>query len=135
MNVILAYSPQAKGRAERANRTLQDRLIKMLRHKKINTIEEANQLLENFMVEHNQLFFIKPSGQVNAHRPLDGTSLDHVLCIREERTLTTNNIVQFKNNFYQISSQDKKIHFYKGAKIEVRQMISGELAAFLRQKW
>jgi hypothetical protein len=45
VKVILAYSPQAKGRVERANRTLQDRLIKMLRTKGASTREEANQLL------------------------------------------------------------------------------------------
>ena len=132
--IILAYSPEAKGRVERANRTLRDRLVKMLRMKKASTIEEANQLLEEFRLEHNQRFSIKPSEQLNAHRPLDGISLDHVLCIRETRTLTKNNFVQFRTNFYQISSQDKKIQLHKQAKIEIRQLLNGEIAAFFKEK-
>ena len=66
---------------------------------------------------------------MNAHR-----SLDYVLCIRETRTLTKNDVFQFRNNFYQISSQDKKIQFYKGARIEIRQLLNGEIAAFFKGK-
>jgi hypothetical protein len=47
VNIIYAHSPEAKGRVERSNKTLQDRLVKEMRLKNIKTIEEANEYLEN----------------------------------------------------------------------------------------
>ena len=102
--LILALSPQAKGRVERVNRTLQDRLVKRLRIRGIDTIEEANKMLEEYRREHNEFFSKRPSEQIDAHRPLEGLSLDHVLCIRKTRTLYKDFVVQFENNFYRISS-------------------------------
>lgn len=54
--LICANSPQAKGRVERSNRVLQDRLVKELRLNSISTIEEANAFLPSFMEKHNQRF-------------------------------------------------------------------------------
>ena len=53
-------------------------------------------------------------------------------CIRETRTLSKDYIVQFKNNFYKISSQDEKTHLFKGAKIEIRQLMNGNVIAFFK---
>lgn len=69
IELILALSPQAKGRVERANRTLQDRLVKELRLKGISSIEEGNAMLEEYRQNYNKLFSKKPSEQANAHRP------------------------------------------------------------------
>lgn len=110
--LILARSPQAKGRVERANRTLQDRLVKELRLRKISTIQEANMMLEEFREEFNRMVAKKPNEQGNAHRALDGISLEHVLTIRKVRTLTKDFTIQFNNMFYQISTQDNKTHLY-----------------------
>jgi hypothetical protein len=68
---ILARSPQAKGRVERLNQTLQDRLIKEMRLRNISTIDEANRYLPKFIEEFNEKFSKKPRGQFDAHRPLD----------------------------------------------------------------
>lgn len=128
--LILALSPQAKGRVERANRTLQDRLVKELRLRGISTIQEANAMLDEYREEYNKIFSKKPSEQVNAHRPLEGICLEHVLCTRETRTLLKDFIVQFRNTFYTISSQEKRIHLYKGGKVEIRELLTGEIIAF-----
>lgn len=127
--LILANSPQAKGRVERANRTLQDRLVKELRLREIKTIKEANEMIEEFREKYNKHFSKRPSEQMDAHRPLDGTSLDKILCIRDTRTLSKDRTVQFENNFYQISLQAEKVHLFKGAKIEIRQCLNGEIVA------
>jgi len=60
--LILALSPQAKGRVERANRTLQDRLVKELRLRGISTIDEANLMIEEYRKRYNQLF---PKNRMN----------------------------------------------------------------------
>lgn len=130
--LILAKSPEAKGRVERANKTLQDRLIKYLRIKGITTIEEANAILEEYRVEHNQLFSKKTDRHENAHRSLEGILLENVLCIRQERTLSNDQVVQFKNTFYRITSQSKKVSLFKKAKIEIRTLINGSNRAFFK---
>jgi predicted DNA-binding protein (UPF0251 family) len=60
IEAIYANTPQAKGRVERANKTLQDRLVKELRLQDISTIEEANQYLPDFMKQYNQRFAVEP---------------------------------------------------------------------------
>lgn len=128
--LLLARSPQAKGRVERANRTLQDRLVKMLRVKGVNHIEEANEVLEEYRKEHNRLFSKKPSEQSNAHRSLEGICLENIMTIRETRTLCKDFTVQFENRFYKISSQDHKVKLFKGGKIEIRKQLNGKRIAF-----
>ena len=113
--LILANSPQAKGRVERTNRTLQDRLVKLMRLKGVKSIEEANEILEEYRQEHNQLFSKKPAEQMDAHRPLEGINLEYVLSIREKRILDKNYTVQFRNTHYQISAQDPNTHLYNKA--------------------
>lgn len=67
IKVICAKTPQAKGRVERANRTLQDRLVKELRLKNISTIESANTFLEEYRIEHNRKFSRIPANHEDAH--------------------------------------------------------------------
>lgn len=128
--LILARSPQAKGRVERANRTLQDRLVKMLRIRGVNTIEQANDVLEEYRQEHNRYFSKKPDEHRNAHRPLDGICLKDVLSIREIRTLDKDFVVQFENTFYQISAQPHRVKLYKRGKVEIRKQLDGSQKAF-----
>jgi len=134
VELILANSPQAKGRVERANRTLQDRLVKYLRYKNICSIEEANKVLEEFRREYNFKFSKKPSEQCNAHRLLDGFSVESVLSTRATRILSKDNTIQFENTFYQIISQDPKIRLYKGGKIEIRTHLDGKQEALFGKK-
>jgi hypothetical protein len=102
INSILANSPQAKGRVERANRTLQDRLIKEMRLLKISTIEEANAYADRFVEIFNQKFSKEPASLFDAHRPL-GTQADltRILSRYDERTLSKDAVFQFHNKFLQ----------------------------------
>ena len=78
--LIFANSPQAKGRVENVNGTLQDRLTKELRLKGINSIEEANRFLPEFMASYNQKFSVVPKSAFDAHRPLlPSENLDEIL--------------------------------------------------------
>ena len=70
IELILAKSPQAKGRVERVNKTLQDRLVKEMRLNNINNIEQANIYLETFRADFNKRFAKAPINEDNAHREL-----------------------------------------------------------------
>ena len=117
---ILANSPQAKGRVERINRTLQDRLIKEMRLKGINTIEAANEYVDKFIEIFNRQFSKEPASQFDAHRPLEmEVDLTRVLSRYEERTLTKDAVFQFHNTFYKIVEVPENT-MLRGKKIEVR---------------
>jgi len=70
IEVICAHSPQAKGRVERANKTLQDRLVKEMRLLGISDIEAANTYLPTFMEDHNNRFAVDAQSSENAHRKM-----------------------------------------------------------------
>src|SRR5271157_4426048 len=87
---IHALTPQAKGRVERANQTLQDRLVKEMRLRGIATMAEAEAYLPEFMVAWNLKFAVDPRDDASAHRPWKGSAadLDAALARREERVLS-----------------------------------------------
>ena len=88
--------------------------------------------MEEYRIEHNQLFSKKTDRHENAHRSLEGILLENVLCIRQERTLSNDHVVQFKNTFYRINSQSKKFGLFKKAKIEIRTLIDESNRAFFK---
>ena len=129
---ITARTPQAKGRVERANQTLQDRLIKEMRLKKISTIEEANQFCQEYIQIYNKKFSKEPASTFDAHRPLE-TDLSRILCRYEERTLTNNLSIHFHNKNYQIC-EERECLLPKKARIEVRKQRDGRLRLFFKDQ-
>jgi hypothetical protein len=100
---IRARSPQAKGRVERSFGTAQDRWVKELRLAKATTCEQANAVLERLQPAHNRKFARKAKEQNDAHRPLGpGHNLLAILSIQEERVVTNDYTVRFRNRFYQL---------------------------------
>jgi transposase/nicotinamide riboside kinase len=103
VNVIHANSPQAKGRVERILRTFQDRLIKEMRLRNINTKEQANKFLEEYLAKFNERFSIEPSNPTNLHRPISkDIDLDKILSIRTKRALRNDLTVRHNKKLYQI---------------------------------
>jgi hypothetical protein len=89
VDLICANSSQAKGRVERAHKTLQDRLVKELRLAGISTIEAANAFLPAFMADYNTRFAKEPRLTKDLHRPAPGAAdLDEIMTVREERTVS-----------------------------------------------
>lgn len=89
IDIICANSPQAKGRVERANKTLQDRLVKELRLRNISTIEAANAYAALFMDDYNARFAKAPRDARDVHRPLAAHErLERAMCVKAERTLS-----------------------------------------------
>lgn len=89
IEIICANSPQAKGRVERANGTLQDRLVKAMRLEGISTIAAANAFLPAYMAQHNKRFAKAPFDPRDLHRPLGiHENLKAEMVWREQRTVT-----------------------------------------------
>jgi len=104
VRIICAGSPQAKGRVERMNGTLQDRLVKALRVRKIGDIQAANVFLrDKFLPEHNGRFAIEPASEVNVHRSVTAAQLDGALCIKEHRKVGEDQCVSYEGQVLQLS--------------------------------
>jgi transposase len=130
IQLILALSPQAKGRVERANRTLQDRLVKEMALRGIKTIEEANKFANTFMEIWNKKFSKEPMSSFDAHRSLEGYDLPRILSRKETRTLLVDLSFQFNGDFYSVQGlSDPRRN--QGRKIELRLSKEGDLRAFL----
>jgi hypothetical protein len=98
---ICAQSPQAKGRVERANGTLQDRLVKELRLQRLSTPAAAEPFLPGFMADYNRRFATPPRIAHDAHRPLlPGDDLPQIFTLQESRRITTQLTVNYKRGLY-----------------------------------
>lgn len=105
IELIFANSPQAKGRVERLNQTLQDRLVKELRLKNISSIDEANAFCEEFCKGFDLRFTEEPRSGVNMHRKINKRiDLESILCLKEQRILSKNLTLQYENKIYQIKT-------------------------------
>ncbi len=107
---ILAWSPQARGRSERVNRTLQDRLVNELRVHRVRSVAAANRYLaERFLPTHNAEFGCPPAVAESAFVPLGTTDLDAILCHEEERRVAHDNTVQLDGVRLQIDKQPGRV--------------------------
>ena len=108
IEIICANSAQAKGRVERANQTMQDRLIKEMRLLGISDIETGNAYLPEFIERHNIKFAAEPKSTVDAHVKLNGNEdLDLIFCFKENRELSKNLELSYYNDIYQIKTENK----------------------------
>jgi len=137
VRAISAHSPEAKGRVERMNETLQDRLVKELRLAGITTIEEANKFLEKYIPKFNAKFAVIPSRRKNLHKKLDKQTeenLDQIFSIQNMRVVNNDYTIMFKNNFFQLDKQQPTT-VYKKDKITVEEHLDGEIKLRLRSTY
>jgi hypothetical protein len=124
---ILAHSPEAEGRVERANGTFQDRLVAELRLAGATTLEEANQVLIDFLPRFNERFGVPAAQLESAYRPVDPElDLGSVLCIKELRRVAKDNTVQYHGRALQLFL-DLERPSYAGARVEVQERLDGSL--------
>jgi transposase len=129
IELIPAYSPQARGRSERMFATLQDRLPKELALAGITTMAEANRFLEEvYLPRHNARFARPPEDAGSAFVPFAGL-LEDILCIQEERVVGNDNTVRYKNRTLQIPADRHRRHYVK-AKVMVHEYPDHSLAVF-----
>jgi hypothetical protein len=107
IDMICANTSQAKGRVERANQTLQDRLVKELRLAGISTIASGNAFLPEFMAAHNARFAKAPFNDKDLHRPLaDHDNLDDSFAWKEERTVSNSLTLQYDKVIFILEPND-----------------------------
>ena len=130
IEMIPAYSPEARGRCERMFGTLQKRLPQELRVHGITDMKEANHFLrERFLPEHNARFTRKAEQPGSAFTPLMGFALDAVLCIQEERVVAKDNTLRYKGKSIQILEDASRCSYAK-CKVRIHEYLDGTLAVF-----
>lgn len=111
---ILARSPQARGRGERAFGTIQGRLPQELRDAGICSYEEANLYLERrFVTDFNRKFTVEPADSASAFVPLVGIDLELLLSVQHERTVHNDSTVQWKGRALQIPPTRTRAHYVR----------------------
>jgi hypothetical protein len=127
---IAAYSPQARGRSERAFGTLHDRLPKELRLAGITGLEAANQwIAQTYIAAHNAAFAVAPEQQGTAFVPDRAGLAPDILCIQEERQVGNDNTVKWDGRSLQIPPSPGRPHFVR-ATVRVHEYPDGSLAVF-----
>lgn len=130
IDLICANSSQAKGRVERMNLSLQDRLVKELRLQKISTMAAANAWAPTFIADYNGRFSKPPRNDFNAHRPLrNDENLDLIFTVRERRRVSPHLTLQYDKMLYLLTDTKESraqigryidLYEYPDAHIEVR---------------
>lgn len=122
VEVIHAYSPQAKGRIERLFKTLQDRLVKEMRLKGIKTKDEANEFLKEYLPGYNKRFGVCPANDTDVHVRLPmHFNMDKYLCIKTERMVRNDNTIALNGRLYQIEEDAK------AKKVMVEERLDGSM--------
>jgi len=128
IEVICANTPQAKGRVERVNATLQDRLVKEMRLRGISGMAEGNVYLPAFIEAFNRRFAVAPRQAEDAHRPLlPQDDLARILTVQEMRVLSKNLTLQYQKVIYQIQTA-RPTYALRNATVIVRENRHGEIA-------
>lgn len=132
---IHANSPQAKGRVERANQTLQDRLVKEMRLAGINNMAEANVWLPGYISDYNQRFRVVPKDQQDAHFPYEGTAeeLTRTLSVQVIKTLSKNLSCQHQGELMQVETSGTGLGM-RGARVTLHQHFDGTQELLWRKR-
>ena len=128
ITLINALTPQAKGRVERADQTLQDRLIKEMRLKNMNSIDAAQAFLPSFILIWNKRFAVEARDETPAHRPWTRTKddLDLTLARQEERVLSKALTFSHGGAKYCVKTQGPGTAM-RGAKVVIQRFTDGRL--------
>lgn len=130
IQMIPAYSPQARGRSERMFKTLQDRLPKELALEGITDRAGANRFLrDTFIPAFNRTFSVAPREAGDAFVPLLDVRLADILCVQEERAVGNDNCVRFQGRVLQLPRSQQRCHFAK-ARVRVNAYADGTYAIF-----
>jgi transposase len=130
VTLILAHSPQAKGRIERLWNTFQDRLVSELRLRKAKTVEQATVVLNGYLPMHNRKF-AKPAKAQPAWRKLSAVRIERALCFKQQRTVAKDNTVTFEGTILQIP-KTSPYRSYANKRIDVHVLLDGAVEFFYK---
>jgi len=137
INVITAHSPQAKGRVERLNETLQDRLVKELRLRKIDNMEDANVFLKEYEKIFDNKFGVKARKKGDLHVPLtkkELENLDAIFSVHSKRLVRNDYTIQFKKQWVQLA-QLQPTGVLRKDNVLIEERLDGSLHISLRGKY
>jgi transposase len=130
VTLILAHSPQAKGRIERLWNTFQDRLISELRLAKAKTVEQATVVLNRYLPMHNRKF-AEPAKAAPAWRKLSALKIEQALCFKQQHTVANDNTVSFEGTVLQIP-KTSPFRSYANKRIDVHVLLDGAVEFFYK---
>lgn len=130
VTLILAHSPQAKGRIERLWNTFQDRLVSELRLAKAKTVEQATVVLEHYLPVHNRKF-AKPAKAEPAWRKVSALQIERALCFKQQRTVAKDNTVTFEGTVFQIP-KTSPFRSHANKRIDVHVLLDGAVEFFYK---
>ena len=126
INQIAALTPEAKGKVERMNQTIQNRLLNDIKRYKIKTYDELNQWFNSFYKNYiNKKYAYEPKEKDStAFVPLDNFDLEHILCTREERTMLDGQAISYNGKYYKVITDEEELKpIYRGTKVTVYENI------------
>jgi predicted DNA-binding protein (UPF0251 family) len=133
IDLMCAYSPQAKGRVERANQTLQDRLVKEMRLEGISDYQQANVFLTKYIPRYNQRFAVQPADLIDSHEPLrPENDLEWIFTKKFNRKLSKDLQFQYDRAIYQIQTK-RPAYALKGREVTVLENDHGKIKVLLNQ--
>lgn len=130
VTLILAHSPQAKGRIERLWNTFQDRLVSELRLAKAKTMEQAQVVLERYIAVYNRKFS-KPAKAESAWRKVSSLEIERALCFKQQRTVAKDNTIAFEGTVLQIP-RTSPFRSYANKRIDVHVLLDGAVEVFYK---
>lgn len=126
INQIAALSPEAKGKVERMNFTLQNRLLNDIKRFNIKTYKELNNWFNSYYKNYiNRKFAYKPKNNQKAFVKLDNNQdLNHIFCTRHERTILDGSVISYNRHYYKIITNNNELKpIFKGTKVMVYENI------------
>lgn len=134
IQLILAQSPQAKGRVERCWDTLQDRLVKELRRADARTLEQANAVLAGYLPRYRGRFTVAAAEPEPAYRTLPaGLDVDAICSFHYVRTVARDNTVRLEERLVQVPAGPQR-RSYAGCRVEVQERLDGTLAVLYQRR-
>lgn len=133
VNLILAGSPQAKGRIERLWGTFQDRLVSELRVAGAKTKAQAQAVLERYLPEHNRKFSKPAANAVPAWRKVSSDRIEQALCFKQQRTVAKDNTVSLEGTVFQIPKHSPR-RSYADKRIDVHVLLDGAMEVFYKNQ-
>ena len=133
IELIYANSPEAKGKIEKMNFTIQNRLLNDIIRFNIKTYDELNKWFNDYYIKYiNKKFAYEPKEKETEFVPLENTDLSKIMCIKTNRTILNGNMVSVNNEYYiPIDIEKNDFIFYKGTTVEVwKDVFSGNVRIY-----
>jgi len=137
VNLITANSPEAKGRVERMNGTLQDRLVKELRLANVSTIEGANKFLKQYIPKFNKKFTVVPTNKADFHKKVSKElkkKLPQIFSVQSQRLVNNDYTVMYKNQFFQLGETQPTTVLKKDC-VFIEEHLNGDTKIRLKDKY